>query len=152
MKFNKESKEAITVKALLIQRGIRQMPMDRNLYPANWEVIALHIKEAANWRCQECDRPCRRKGESLLKFIERIQGCNHPSMDWVNQIAVSTICSHPQKFTLTVSHLNHIPSDCSLENLKALCAPCHCRYDLKTMGLKRRLRREREGQLTLEVD
>jgi hypothetical protein len=56
----------------------------------------------------------------------------------------------PQQFGLTVAHLNHVPSDCRRENLKALCAPCHCRYDLKQMGLKRRLKAERMGQLRIE--
>lgn len=30
------------------------MPMKRELYPKNWEEIALRIKTAANWRCQKC--------------------------------------------------------------------------------------------------
>jgi hypothetical protein len=54
-----------------------------------------------------------------------------------------------QMFTLTVAHLNHQPHDCRRENLAALCAPCHCRYDAKAMHTKKRLKREREGQLSL---
>jgi hypothetical protein len=36
--------------------------------------------------------------------------------------------------------------------LRALCAPCHCRYDLQpsSMTIKRNLKRERQGQLRLE--
>jgi len=48
------------------------MPMDRSLYPDNWEEIALAIKTAADWTCQECDRPCRRPGESDRDLIGRI--------------------------------------------------------------------------------
>jgi hypothetical protein len=53
------------------------------------------------------------------------------------------------RFVLTVAHLNHIPSDCRPENLRALCAPCHCRYDLSQMALKQQLKLERQGQLNL---
>jgi hypothetical protein len=55
------------------------------------------------------------------------------------------------RFILTVAHLNHIPNDCRRENLKALCAPCHCRYDLRAMPLKRRLKQERLGQMVLDL-
>jgi hypothetical protein len=50
-----------------------------------------------------------------------------------------------------VAHLNHKPEDCRPENLKALCAPCHCQMDLKAMGTKQMLKRERQGQLSLEL-
>jgi hypothetical protein len=39
------------------------MPMQRDQYPSNWDEIALAIKEAAGWRCQECGMQCRRPGE-----------------------------------------------------------------------------------------
>jgi hypothetical protein len=61
-----------------------------------------------------------------------------------------TAISKPQRFTLTVAHLAHRPANCHPSNLKALCAPCHCRYDLSQMALKRQLRAERAGQLRLE--
>jgi hypothetical protein len=30
---------------------------------------------------------------------------------------------------LTVAHLDHDPANCAPDNLRALCAPCHLRYD-----------------------
>lgn len=54
------------------------------------------------------------------------------------------------RFTLTVAHPNHDPENPNAE-LRAWCAPCHCRYDLKAMATKRRLKLERNGQLTLEI-
>jgi len=57
--------------------------------------------------------------------------------------------ARPQRFTLTVAHLDHCPPNCDRANLKALCAPCHCRYDLKAMPQKKRLKAERQGQLTI---
>ena len=79
------------------------MPMDRSLYPKNWKQIAYEIKEKADWKCQVCGKQCRRPDEPF----------------------------DTHKRTLTVAHLNHIPEDCKEENLKAMCAGCHLRYDAK---------------------
>jgi len=135
------------------------MPMNRKLYPNNWEEIALQIKTAANWTCQECDRPCRKLGESIEDFAVRLADEYDPNESyWMPQLyedvwdeetgGYGTVL-RAQRFTLTVAHLNHCPEDCSLGNLKALCAPCHCRYDLSQMGRKKRLKAERAGQLNL---
>ncbi|MCR4712763.1 MAG: hypothetical protein K5751_00110 [Treponemataceae bacterium] len=77
------------------------MPMKRNLYPENWNDIAFKVKEESGWKCKNCGKQCRKPGE---KF-------------------------DTHRNTLTVAHLNHIPSDIRKENLKALCAPCHLKYD-----------------------
>jgi hypothetical protein len=52
------------------------------------------------------------------------------------------------RFTLTTAHPNHDPWNLEAE-LKAWCSVCHCRYDLKAMGTKRRLKLEMNGQLNL---
>lgn len=36
---------------------------------------------------------------------------------------------------LTVAHLDHDPSNCAEDNLKALCQRCHNRYDAKMRRL-----------------
>ncbi len=77
------------------------MPMRKELYPKNWKEIAFQIKEKAYWKCNQCGKQCRKPGEPF----------------------------DTHKRTLTVSHLNHIPQDIREENLKAMCAPCHLRYD-----------------------
>lgn len=133
------------------------MPMDRSLYPANWEAIALAVKSAANWTCEECGRPCRRPGIEWMDFAMELlrgggpDGWYAQTFDEVSDDETGEwgIVERPQRFTLTVAHLNHQPEDCRPENLKALCSVCHCRYDLKAMPTKRRLKAERMGQLTL---
>lgn len=122
------------------------MPMQRERYPDNWDAIALQIKTEANWKCQECGRVCRQAGEALHDFIDRVVPKVHckESYDLLEEIT-----QKPTRFVLTVAHLNHIPEDCSRENLKAMCSVCHCRYDLKAMALKKRLKREYQGQLRL---
>lgn len=59
------------------------MPMNRSLYPADWETIAAAVKSAAGWKCQVCGKQCRKPGEPFDTHIR----------------------------TLTVSHLNHEPQD-----------------------------------------
>lgn len=39
------------------------MPMRRDQYPTDWDEIAMAVKEAAGWRCQECGMQCRRPRE-----------------------------------------------------------------------------------------
>lgn len=89
--------------------------MDRKQYPANWNEIALEVKERAAWTCQDCGKVCRKPGE--------------PGR---------------QTHTLTVAHLDHNPPNCARENLRALCAPCHLRYDARMHADRAKLRRLRE--------
>lgn len=90
------------------------MPMDRKRYPPDWKRIATEIKEAADWTCQRCGKKCRRPGEPF----------------------------DTHKRTLTVAHLNHTPEDVRPENLQAMCAPCHLRYDAKHHAETRRNRKK----------
>jgi hypothetical protein len=104
------------------------MPMQRALYPDNWEEIALAVKEAAGWVCQGCGKQCRRPGEPFTTH----------------------------KNTLTVQHIDGVPANCAAGNLIALCAPCHLRADAKMharhAGDTRRAKSEAEtGQASLWV-
>jgi hypothetical protein len=113
--------------------------MDRKLYPKDWDAIAYRIKERANWCCEECGQQCKRPDQDWSEFLS--SGCVPEEMQ-----------VKPFRFVLTVAHLNHSPSDCSDGNLKAFCTVCHLRYDSRQMALKRRLKREREGQLTINFE
>ena len=116
------------------------MPMDRKFYPENWDEIATEIKESVLWKCEECGKQCRRNGESWAEFFS----------DWdLRSDEFSEAIDHKQRFTLTVAHLDHVPNNCDRSNLRALCAPCHLRYDVKEMAKKKRLKKEREGQINL---
>lgn len=96
------------------------MPMRRELYPDDWEQIAFRVKEEADWKCECCGKQCRRPGEPF----------------------------DTHKRTLTVSHQDHNPANCERSNLKALCAPCHLRYDA---GHHLESRRNSIGQMRIEV-
>lgn len=77
------------------------MPMERERYPSDWEQIAMAKKESVGWKCEKCGKQCRKPGEPF----------------------------DTHKRTLTVAHLNHTPEDVRPENLMAMCAVCHLRYD-----------------------
>ena len=90
------------------------MPMERERYPADWERIATAKKEAVGWKCERCGKQCRKPGEPF----------------------------DTHKRTLTVAHLNHTPEDIRPENLCAMCAPCHLRYDAQHHAETRKRRAE----------
>lgn len=132
------------------------MPMNRSLYPKDWRLIALEIKQSVNWQCEGCGRPCRKSGESLEDFEERMGFAEfvgdrvHEYWQEVEDDKYGNILiRRPKRFELGVAHLDHVPSNCDRSNLRALCTPCHCRYDLSQMAKKKRLRLERSGQLRL---
>lgn len=114
------------------------MPMQRHLYPSNWDEIAFVIKHQAQWTCQQCHKVCRKPGETKEEFTKRL--------------GYSGNIEKLGRYTLTVAHINHIASDCRVENLRAWCSSCHGTYDLKQMSLKKYLKRERHGQLRLNLD
>lgn len=89
------------------------MPVDRSKYPPDWDEIAEAIKTSAEWTCESCGLQCRKPGEPF----------------------------DTHRRTLTVAHINHVESDCRPENLVALCAPCHLRYDAPAKRLRLLARR-----------
>ncbi len=75
------------------------MPMDRSLYPDNWDELALAIKTEANWCCTECGRPCRQPGEAISDLFDRLPADWQP--DWwdvVDEVRVQ----RPGRFVLTI--------------------------------------------------
>jgi hypothetical protein len=78
------------------------MPMQRELYPDNWEEMALAAKVAANWTCQRCGA---RRGDRQINRHGQLR-----------------------KVVLTTAHLNHDPWNPDAE-LEVMCWPCHARYD-----------------------
>lgn len=91
------------------------MPMDRKRYPADWDEIARRVKDETDWKCEVCGRQCRRPGEPF----------------------------DTHRRTLTVAHLDHTPENCERSNLRALCAPCHLRYDAQQHAESRRRNKQR---------
>lgn len=118
------------------------MPMERERYPDNWEEIALNVKREADWKCQRCGKQCRPGYLSIAQWLTT--QTHQPDYEERDR--------HPQKWTLTVAHLDHDPENPDAR-LMAMCAPCHRKYDGKqaaqTRKRKRWQRLELMGQLTL---
>lgn len=124
------------------------MPMDRQRYPENWDALSHRIKEAANWSCQNCGKPCLRPGESVEELSNRL------SLKWQKlfyEVIEDEMIAIPQKsrFILTTAHLDQNPANNAPENLRALCAPCHLEHDRPFLAHNRYRKRERRGQLSL---
>lgn len=140
------------------------MPIDKSKYPANWKQIALAVKETAGWACQQCGRPCRKPGVIWGDFCNYLLEADHGALShWYletydevvyEESGEHTHIEKPQRFTLTVAHLNHNESDCSPDNLKALCSGCHLRYDAghhakNAAATRKRKQAQQSGQLEL---
>ena len=93
------------------------MPMQKERYPENWNRIARAKKEDCGWVCEICGKQCRKPNEPF----------------------------DTHRNTLTVAHLDHEPEHCEPENLCAMCAPCHLRYDAQQHAESRKRRKETEG-------
>jgi hypothetical protein len=94
------------------------MPVDKNRYPSSWRKVSLTIRRLAGWRCEWCQ-------------IEN--GAPLPS-------------GRAGRVVLTVAHLGtpyadgrpgdkHDKHDIRRENLAALCARCHLKFDLNKTAL-----------------
>lgn len=94
--------------------------MDRKRYPLQWNVTSFIVRESAKWKCEFCEKECRRPGEPFY--------------------------SH--KYTLTTAHIDHDPENPNAR-LLALCAPCHRKYDAKNREKINQNRWEASGQMKL---
>ncbi|NJM68543.1 MAG: hypothetical protein HC851_24210 [Acaryochloris sp. RU_4_1] len=122
------------------------MPMIKARYPADWDEIALEVKNAAEWTCTQCGKPCRKPGVEWVHFAYWIL-ITHPHWFPLTQEDGE---EKIQRFTLTVAHLDQDPQNNHPSNLKALCAPCHLRFDNPFRQHNTYTKREWLGQMTLE--
>lgn len=137
-------------------RGGAAVPMNRQLYPANWKTIAQEVKEQAGWACEWCGKPCRMPGEEWSETVDRILRTGNDQWYWETSDEVfseedglSTLIERPQRFTLTVAHYpDHNPANCDRNNLVALCSTCHCQLDANPSSLaaKEHYKAENQGQ------
>lgn len=105
------------------------MPFDRSLYPDNWSEISQSIrKDRAGDRCE---------GSPAYPDCRAENGKAHPVTG--------------SRVVLTVAHLDHNPSNCDPENLRAWCQRCHLTYDKKVHAQSRRRNRvKRSGQMDFD--
>ncbi len=98
-----------------------------SLYAENWKWIRARILQRANDCC-----------EGSPKFPD----C------WVENYKPHPVTG--SKVVLTIAHLNHDPSDCREENLRAMCQRCHFHHDQEQhQENSRRTRRARNAMRDL---
>lgn len=112
-------------------------PENRGRYPDDWPAISARIRfERAGGRC-ECTGQCGTDHEEELSFgaaVDLLSGDEDLAKVFgdLRRCMAEHGRPHPvtdSKVVLTVMHLNHLPEDCSEENLLAGCQRCHLRYD-----------------------
>jgi 5-methylcytosine-specific restriction endonuclease McrA len=125
-------------------------PERRALYPADWRAISEGVRQRAGHRCEFCSVRNRAWGwrDDAGEFHEVAKRAFRgqyiaPPFDLAMTCAGGEVRTvRIIKIVLTSAHLNHDPSDCRDENLKALCQRCHLRYDAASKR-ERRVERER---------
>lgn len=95
-------------------------PENKDRYPRDWKHISRRIRERADYCCEFCGA---------------VNGLPHPITG--------------SKVVLTVAHMDHIPENCSDDNLKALCQRCHNRYDRQH---RNSTMKERENKFTMKLE
>lgn len=131
------------------------MPIDYKKYPKNWQSIRNEILTRAKNRC-ECAGECG-AGISKALDVAAVLGLGHelvpPVLDFSpggsNIVVVRCIEKHLQppktfkgrRVILTIAHTNKSrnPRYVNRSKLKAMCQPCHLRYDAPMKAQKRRL-------------
>jgi len=114
-------------------------PENKGRYPANWPEIRQRVLKRAKNRCEGCGVKNKAFGYRTPQSdvwiginTKRMIG-KSPMVVWLELIGFRCI-----KIVLTVAHLNHIPEDCRMENLRAWCQRCHNRYDIEHRKQTRR--------------
>lgn len=109
---------------------------------------ALTLKQAANWQCGSCGKDCRRHGEDVEDFANRMG------------YEVDDIKAHPRRWMLHVTgphQGSQLDGPSRSENLAGgsvvLCGSCHRAYHnyrrRQQQQRRQQQRQERTGQLTL---
>lgn len=105
------------------------MPMDRSLYPPDWEEISRRAREEAGNRCEWC-------GVKNGTFGFRVGGTftaaagPHEFTEGVKK-RCRDLPTRPRCFriVLTTMHVDHNPSNNERSNLVAACQRCHLNHD-----------------------
>lgn len=110
------------------------MPMNRSLYPPDWNEISLRIRERAGFRCEWCGAI---GGEAHpVTGSPTLLSVHHIGVDWPDGSPGSP----------------HDKSDCRAENLVCLCARCHLAAEWRIMRDDQRAAQLDAGQLELWPD
>lgn len=115
------------------------MPIDYKRYPPNWksEIVPAVLARAEN-KCENCG-VCNKQKMWSVPFKVSEAGRYKQRRIWFSSYndaireASTQALIDQVTVVLTVAHLDHDEENhaVTLDRLKALCQPCHLRYDAK---------------------
>jgi 5-methylcytosine-specific restriction endonuclease McrA len=127
-------------------------PENKHRYPKDWPGVRRRILERARHRCEFCGvhngaLGGRHKGEW---FKAHQVGEKMLRLEWPKP-GEHAMCSNGERqlvlrivrIVLTIAHLDHVPENCSDDNLKALCQKCHLTYDAEMHAQEARITRHK---------
>ena len=108
-------------------------PENRARYPRHWKAIVAQVRERSDDHCEGSPAfpDCRvRNGEVGYRVDGRWVSLGE-SVDAAG-LAVDAAVEDGFKvvrIVLTTGHLDHVPENCELSNLRHWCQRCHLHYD-----------------------
>lgn len=117
------------------------MPMNRKLYPPDWEEISARLKDEVGQKCEECGVPnhewIHRKLDDPKIWISALDEAGEAEWYWNHE----QYTHEPIQVVLTTAHLDQNPGNNERSNLRVLCQRCHLVYDNPFNQVKRRITR-----------
>jgi hypothetical protein len=127
------------------------MPIDRSLYPSDWDMISLCIRERAGNKCEWCGAP---NGALVVRGKHDTKGRWRLVLEEEADV-LGLDGERVTKIVLTVAHLDHNPANNCEDNLAALCQWHHLAHDrnqhTRNAAATRRRKQVVAGQLELRI-
>ena len=110
---------------------------NKHLYPDNWLDIRDVVTERAGCSCEKCqvrNRACICRGKVNGKDVYQYENgeiCDAEDGTFLGEAYVGSLEGDVRfiEVVCTVAHLDHDPTNNSLDNLRFWCQRCHNRYD-----------------------
>lgn len=127
---------------------------NKKRYPPDWPQIRARIQQRADNKCENCSVPNRAWGYRLdgvfhpvnksitIDIVKRGREWVRPPFWFDRHRIIEIVC--------TCAHLDHIPENCSEENLRFWCQRCHLKYDHE-QHMKNARETRRRGKAVAEL-
>lgn len=101
-------------------------------YPANWSEIRAQVQRLAGNKCENCGVPNYAWGWRESGKFHRVprdiihEACGpkaRPPLHFQVHKLIEIVCA--------TAHLDHVPENCELTNLRFWCKKCHLNYDAR---------------------
>ena len=108
-------------------------PENRARYPRDWKLIVARVRERSGDACEGSPAfpDCRVPNGAVGYRVDGLWVQIGDSIDAAG-LAIDAAVEDGFKVTrivLTTGHLDHVPENCDLSNLKHWCQRCHLVYD-----------------------